>query len=186
MDYTGGDRTVSTVIIALTKMLEERGIHIDHIWAIRENRFSKKNYNNYREEYAYINYYVWQEVDKMAELAGCGTDISGKADFGEKKADRITEYIFSSPSPYTQIKAGLRKNDLKDLLKNYMAFKTEIRHSLNHAAGKFPLKKIQSSIVWMNTGTMSRAFSENSGMTTELLAQILRDLLEQLNHILDT
>lgn len=38
MDYTGGDRSTSTVIIALTKMLENRGIHITQILAVNFDR----------------------------------------------------------------------------------------------------------------------------------------------------
>lgn len=38
MDYTGGDRSTSTIIIALTKMLENRGIHITQILAVNFDR----------------------------------------------------------------------------------------------------------------------------------------------------
>ncbi|MCD7885375.1 MAG: hypothetical protein LUI87_16985 [Lachnospiraceae bacterium] len=151
--------------------------------AITGGKPLKTSYRNYKEEYSYINYYIWNEV---AERAGYKwSSAQSSFDRSEKKADDISKYMVSSYSPYTQIGKGVSRNDLKGLLKNYMIFKSEIRHALNHAGGRFSLKDIHRAMAWMDPERIDREFEGNSDMTVQLLTEIMRDLLRQLDAVLE-
>ncbi|MCD7833631.1 MAG: hypothetical protein LUH00_06560 [Lachnospiraceae bacterium] len=146
--------------------------------------FSTKGYLNFREEYSYMNYYIWKGILGKTEYRRNGYYKDYQS--YERKADFISAYIFSASDDrrYVQVKAGLRQQQLKGLLMNYMIFKTEIRHVMNHADAKFSVKNLQKTMVWTDKERMETEFSCNSDMTVHLLTEIMRDLLLQLSNIL--
>ncbi len=67
-DYTGGDRSTSTILIALTKMLEERGIQVDHIWAVN---YGEGNPVNEIHEKIAVNY-IFDFISGLQEFKNYG------------------------------------------------------------------------------------------------------------------
>lgn len=81
LDYTGGDRTASTAIIALTKMLEERHIQVDHIYAVI-------NFNPGKEI---------QTIQEKIEVNYIFDFISGLNEFTSYgRAEKLNEFIKKS------------------------------------------------------------------------------------------
>lgn len=81
LDYTGGDRAASTLVIALTKMLEERRILVDHIYAVTNFDSSKKIQTI--QEKIEVNY-IFDFISGLNEFTSYG------------RAEKLNEFIEKS------------------------------------------------------------------------------------------
>lgn len=131
MDYTGGDRSTSTIIIALTKMLEVRDIHVDQIWAVNFDRDAKiqeirekievnyifdfisgiHEFNNYGRAQI-LNEFFRKSIDKKSII------MSSQAEILQGKIQNVADQIQMCRSSKMVSSIGELVNAIKNYEKN--------------------------------------------------------------------